>query len=198
MKKVILVLALVLAMLMVTACGGGNASTNGNAVVPTTSAEEVTSSSVEGDAQGGSDEEAFTIVDDLVLTKLDGTTVKLSEVSERHTIVNLWATWCTYCKKEMPHLIELAKRDDVAVVFISQRERVEDVKAYMESMGYDFDVYVDEAGIYGQQFGLRGYPHNVFLTESRGLMYQHPGYLSQEEIEKLLDAIDTFRKENNI
>lgn len=98
----------------------------------------------------------------------------------------------------MPHLAELAKRDDVAVIFVSQGETVDQVKAYMDEMGYDFDVYVDESRTYGSLFGLQGYPHNVFLTEGRGLMYQHPGYLEKDQIEDILKKIDEFREQNNI
>lgn len=44
-------------------------------------------------------------------TDLNGNAVSTSDLFAGHkvTMVNLWATWCTYCKNEMPELEELSK-----------------------------------------------------------------------------------------
>ena len=44
-------------------------------------------------------------------TDLDGNPVSSAELfsESRITMVNLWATWCTPCKRELPDLAELAK-----------------------------------------------------------------------------------------
>src|SRR5215217_3617400 len=41
------------------------------------------------------------------LTKTDGTTIKLEDYKGKVLLVNLWATWCTPCRAEMPELVNL-------------------------------------------------------------------------------------------
>lgn len=208
MKKVMLLLVIVLALIGATACGGGNtpttettttvaADTTAGASEETTSTE-ATSSNAEATTESSTDANGLTILEDLELVKLDGTTVKLSEVTKKHTIVNFWATWCGYCKKEMPDLVELAKRDDVAVIFISQGEPADTVRQYMKTMGYEFDVYIDPSKTYTKKYEITGYPHNMFLTENRAIMFRQPGYMEKSEIENMLKQIEDFRKAKNI
>jgi cytochrome c biogenesis protein CcmG, thiol:disulfide interchange protein DsbE len=41
---------------------------------------------------------------------LDGTVFKLQDKKGKVILVNLWATWCLPCIKEMPHLVELQEK----------------------------------------------------------------------------------------
>lgn len=41
---------------------------------------------------------------------LDGRTLSLSELRGRPVLVNFWATTCTGCIKEMPHLVQLYEK----------------------------------------------------------------------------------------
>ncbi len=49
-------------------------------------------------------------VPDLAFTDADGQPKKLSDFRGRTVLVNLWATWCVPCRKEMPALDELQAR----------------------------------------------------------------------------------------
>lgn len=40
---------------------------------------------------------------------LDGGTVRLADFDGQVAVVNFWATWCPFCKKEIPHLIDLKR-----------------------------------------------------------------------------------------
>jgi cytochrome c biogenesis protein CcmG/thiol:disulfide interchange protein DsbE len=40
---------------------------------------------------------------------LNGGTVRLADFRGEVVLLNFWATWCPYCKKEIPHLIELKR-----------------------------------------------------------------------------------------
>lgn len=192
MKKVIFVLVLVLAMLVVTACSPNSTPTT------TTVAEVTSSGSEQSSASGDEEKPKLTVMEDFELTRLDGTKVKISEIAKRHTIINFWTTWCGFCNMELPHLIELAKRDDVAVIFLNQGETKEIVENHLKEKGYDIDVYLDEKRVFGGMFGVNGYPFNVFMTEGRELMTEHPGYLDLEQFEEFLKAIDEFREKNNL
>jgi len=50
----------------------------------------------------------------------DGKPVKLADLKGRPVLVNLWATWCAPCVKELPTLDKLAKSGAVSVIAVSQ------------------------------------------------------------------------------
>ena len=44
---------------------------------------------------------------DTVFVREDGSEGRLSDYAGKHVVLNFWATWCTPCRKEMPHLSAL-------------------------------------------------------------------------------------------
>ena len=58
---------------------------------------------------------------DLTFLDADGKPVKLSDFRGRTVLLNLWATWCVPCRKEMPALDQLARQagDKFEVVAIN-------------------------------------------------------------------------------
>lgn len=64
-----------------------------------------------------------TEIPDVILTCPDGSKVPLSSLTDKVLYLDLWATWCGPCKKEIPHLARLAERfrgnDNVQVISIS-------------------------------------------------------------------------------
>src|SRR6185369_9538301 len=50
----------------------------------------------------------------------DGKPVKLGAFKGKPLLVNLWATWCAPCVKELPTLDRLAKEGGVQVLAVSQ------------------------------------------------------------------------------
>lgn len=58
---------------------------------------------------------------ELAFTSLEGNTAKLNEFEGKPTVVNLWATWCPPCAREMPVLHEAqVAHPEVNFVFLNQ------------------------------------------------------------------------------
>jgi len=78
-----------------------------------------------------------------------GGTVDLSKWKGRVVLVNLWATWCAPCRKEMPELSKLQKllgSNDFEVVAIS-----EDLKGAEASAAFLKEAGADNLALYTDQ-----------------------------------------------
>lgn len=83
-------------------------------------------------------------------TAADGTRADLSKWKGRVVLLNLWATWCAPCRKEMPDLVELQKQlggKDFEVVALSvDAKGAEASGAFLKEVGADaLTVYADPA-----------------------------------------------------
>jgi thiol-disulfide isomerase/thioredoxin len=89
------------------------------------------------------------LVPDLVFKDSQGTNIKLSKWKGRVVLLNLWATWCAPCRKEMPTLAALQKQlgsKDFEVVALSvDRKGLEASSAFLKETGADsLGLYVDD------------------------------------------------------
>jgi len=78
-------------------------------------------------------------VSDLTFKDADGKERKLSEWSDRLVLLNLWATWCVPCRKEMPALEALQQKlggpgFEVVAVNIDTRDG-DKPKAWLKEVG---------------------------------------------------------------
>ena len=81
-------------------------------------------------------------VPELTLEDVDGAPIELASLAGGPTgkplIINLWATWCPPCRREMPLLADIDQRDDVTVVVANQGEPLVQVARYLDETGLDF------------------------------------------------------------
>ena len=56
----------------------------------------------------------------VVFAGLDGKPAKLADFAGKPLLVNLWASWCAPCVKELPTLDQLARKGKVQVLAVSQ------------------------------------------------------------------------------
>jgi thiol-disulfide isomerase/thioredoxin len=76
------------------------------------------------------------VLPELTLSDLDGRPVALTEFAGKPMVVNLWASWCPPCRREMPALgkAQRAARD-MNFVFVNQGEDSATVRAYLTAAG---------------------------------------------------------------
>lgn len=89
------------------------------------------------------------IVPDLAFKDSSGSEVMLSKWQGRVVLLNLWATWCAPCRKEMPALNEVQKElgsKDFEVVALSvDRKGLDASAAFLKETGADaLGLYIDE------------------------------------------------------
>ena len=107
-------------------------------------------------------------VPDVAFQDGDGKPVKLSDWKGRVVLVNLWATWCAPCRKEMPDLATLQKElgsDQFEVVAISvDRKGAEASAAFLKETGADIlRLYVEPSTRIVTEFQSPGLPATILI-----------------------------------
>ena len=123
--------------------------------------------------------------------RLDGVEVPLRAFQGKPLVVNLWATWCPPCRREMPALAAMqARRPDVGFVFVNQRESAAQVEAFLASQGLRMqNVVIDPAGQLGARTGAVGFPTTLFYDARGVLRVKHVGELSEATLSEKLRAL---------
>ena len=102
---------------------------------------------------------------------LDGKPVALADFKGRLVILNLWATWCQPCLKEMPSLDRLQSElhDTLLVAAISEDHGgATRVGPFVAAMGLQkLKIYLDPKSDVGHAFNVRGLPTSIVI-DARG------------------------------
>ena len=114
---------------------------------------------------------------DFAVYDMDGNPVLLSEIGKgKKVVLNFWATWCKYCKEEMPDFDEVYKEmgDDVVFMMINlpytRGESVEKAKEYIAENGFSFPVYFDNDQDVYMNYDVSGLPA-TYIINSDGTFF---------------------------
>lgn len=96
-------------------------------------------------------------------TDLDGTRHTLEEYQNRILVLHFWATWCPYCRKEIPELRELQHQwaaKDVRVLTVSTDEDLGKLKQFVAQQRLPYPVIADaqQDESVSDQYGVSGIP----------------------------------------
>lgn len=117
---------------------------------------------------------------DLHLATLEEQPISLLSYQGRPTVVNLWATWCPPCRREMP-VFEQAQAvfPEVNIVMVNQGESAQQAQAFLESQGLNLsDVLLDPFSRTMHAVGARALPTTLFFDAEGQLMDSHMGELT--------------------
>lgn len=126
---------------------------------------------------------------------LDGSVVALDRFKGRPLVVNLWATWCGPCRREMPALEAAQKaHPQVTFVFVNQGESEESVRRFLAQQRLGLtNVILDPARELGTRTQSLGYPTTLFYDAAGMLRVRHVGELSQAAVREKIDALRDSR-----
>ena len=122
----------------------------------------------------------------VVLDK-DNNAVQLSDFAGKPVVLNFWATWCGYCKLEMPDFDKAYKEyPDVVFMMIDATDGVyetrEKADAYVKKEGYSFPIYYDVSSLAQNAYNLSGYPTTVFINAQGDVVAKETGMISYETL----------------
>nr|WP_315846517.1 TlpA disulfide reductase family protein [uncultured Achromobacter sp.] len=127
----------------------------------------------------------------LAVQRLDGAPAALSAFHGKPTVINLWASWCPPCRREMPAFAQAqTAHPDVNFVFLNQAETPPDVAQFLAQHAPSLrNVLLDPAGEASRKFSNRGLPATLFLDAQGRLVDLRVGELSTASLAQRLEAI---------
>lgn len=123
---------------------------------------------------------------------MEGKPVTLAEVARgKPVVVNVWATWCPPCRREMPTLDKAAARYEGRVVFVAldANENPQQVKAFLNEVGATHVMPVIDRGEVQRQLGVTAYPTTFFIDSGGRISGRHFGEISAPALEDQLSRL---------
>ncbi|ENW81063.1 hypothetical protein F909_02354 [Acinetobacter sp. ANC 3929] len=120
----------------------------------------------------------------------------LTQFIGQPTVVNLWASWCPPCHREMPVLYQ-AQQDypNIHFVMLNQGETADVIKDYLSHHEFNFKhVLTDLNGDMAQQMNMYGMPSTLFFNAKGQLVERHMGELSPAMLKQYLQKINQHQK----
>ena len=127
---------------------------------------------------------------DFEVTTLAGKTFKLSDYEgEKPVYLKFWATWCSYCKVEMPHLQSIHNKygDDVEVLAINVgiNDSVANIENFFNAGGFNLPTVFDQRGNLVTSYGIVGTPHHVLVDIDGQVAYRT--FLASDTLDDTID-----------
>jgi peroxiredoxin len=129
----------------------------------------------------------------LTLQDTAGSPVSLADYRGQVVLVNLWATWCNPCKKEMPALETFYRRhreDGFVIVAINDGDPKADVLQFVEEYGMSFPVWLDPTYIATEQaFKTLNLPSSFVIDRQGQIVLSWVGGINLRTLEKHVTPI---------
>jgi thiol-disulfide isomerase/thioredoxin len=145
---------------------------------------------------------------DLSLPRIDGGTATLSSLRGKVVLVNIWATWCSPCVREMPSLQALYERHandglEVLGVAVDDRPGVRQpdgtvqgiVSEFATRYGITFPIALDPTGGTERRFGTQHLPTTVLIDRGGRIRAKEVGARSWDQ-EPFVDMVQILLQED--
>lgn len=125
---------------------------------------------------------SFEVVD------MAGVQQRLPTGTGRPQVINLWASWCAPCRREMPAFARVqSQRPDIDFVYLNIGESVTEIKAFTRTLRTPLaPILRDPTGAVPERLQVRGYPTTLILDPKGRLQHRRSGELSEASLKALL------------
>ncbi|GAB4395453.1 MAG: TlpA disulfide reductase family protein [Microscillaceae bacterium] len=128
---------------------------------------------------------------------------ELSQPDDTTRVLNLWATWCGPCVKELPHFEEVyqeTKGQKVKFILLAVEDSPKSVLAFLSKKGFQAPVwFLDEA--HADQWIPRidpdwggEIPVTIITNQAHGQRHFHSGEMSKEALQKAIHHVSSQNK----
>ena len=134
---------------------------------------------------------------EFTLRDLKGNQVSLSDFKGQPVVLNFWATWCSPCRVEIPHMAALyTKYKDQGLVVLGLNTETDYMKVkHFAEPRISYTVLLD-GGTQAQGYDVSGIPCTYYIDREGVVQHRSVGFgpgdevLIEEKIKKLLADSD--------
>ena len=135
----------------------------------------------------------FTIVHD------DGTQLTSSSLKGKVILVNLFATWCPPCQKELAAVKDqlwpkYRDNKDFVLLVIGREHTDADLTKYNQKKGFAFPLYPDKNRAIFNAFAKNLIPRSYLIGKDGKVVYTSKGYTDQEFAELMKQIEGALKK----
>jgi cytochrome c biogenesis protein CcmG/thiol:disulfide interchange protein DsbE len=122
-------------------------------------------------------------------TAADGSTTSLADMKGTPVVLNMWATWCKPCVREMPDFDSVASSiDGVRIIGVNVADSADDAAAFAQKLGVQYEQFNDPAGELSDAFAVTGLPATAFIDADGKVVEVHSGALTADELRARIAA----------
>lgn len=121
----------------------------------------------------------------VALSDIDGNEVSTADLIGKPLVINVWATNCAPCKRELPAFAKVHAEfgDQVRFVGInSGADTVAEAKAFAAEYGVDYESLKDPNGEFIGELGVAALPYTMFVAANGTIVVQKGVELSEDTI----------------
>ena len=109
-------------------------------------------------------------ISSIIFEDFSGNEIELNDYQGKLVIINLWATWCAPCKKEMPSLDMLNRNKSfknlqIFPVNMEKPNRKKSKKFFSNLNIQSLKIFFDKDLDFVKEFNLRGVPTTVLINK---------------------------------
>lgn len=130
---------------------------------------------------------------DFTLPTLEGENRTLSAQKGKVVVINFWASWCTPCKQEAPHLQAFYEEhhEDVEIlaVNVTSKDKKASVQTFVDQYKLTFPVLLDESGDISTMYGAFTIPTTIILNRDGEVVHEISGPLEGDYLKELTEPL---------
>ncbi len=130
----------------------------------------------------------------------DGTTIKTSDLKGKVVMLQFTASWCSVCRKEMPHIekdiwLKHKNNQDFALFGVDMDEPLDKVKKFAKDMEITYPMALDPGAKIFYTFASKsaGITRNVIIDKNGKIVYM-TRLFKQDEFDEMIGVIDLLLK----
>jgi peroxiredoxin len=132
------------------------------------------------------------VAPDFSLRDLNGQPVELASYRGKVVLLDFWATWCTPCRDEIPHFVEVQNRyreQGLQVIGISMDDDVKPVREFYRQFEMNYPVALGDVKVAEAYGGVLGLPVIILIGRDGRVAAKHDGEVRMPVVEQEIESL---------